>query len=122
MGRVIHFEISVDDTKKAVAFYKKVFGWKIEKWGGEGMEYWLVSTGEKSAPGIDGAIMPREKDFPPTVNTIAVDDLDKAMKDVKAAGGKVVSKKNEIPKVGWFCYCLDADGNMFGMLQQTGTM
>jgi len=121
MGRVVHFEISVDDTKRAVAFYKEAFGWKIDKWGG-GMEYWLIKTGEKGEPGIDGAIMPREKDFPPTVNTIAVDDLDKAIKKVKAAGGKQVSDKTEIPKIGWFCYCVDTEGNRFGILQSTGMM
>lgn len=121
MGRVVHFEISVDDTKRAVAFYKKAFGWKIEKWGGE-MEYWLVQTGKKGQPGIDGAIMPREKDFPPTVNTIAVDNLDKAIKKVEAAGGKQVSDKTEIPKIGLFCYCLDTEGNRFGILQPVAMM
>ena len=116
MGRVVHFEISADDTKRAVAFYKEAFGWSIENWQG-GMEYWLVKTGEKDQMGIDGAIMPRESDFPPTVNTIAVEDLEKAIKKVEAAGGKQVSDKTTIPNVGLFCYCKDTEGNRFGMLQ-----
>jgi predicted enzyme related to lactoylglutathione lyase len=33
MPRVVHFEIPADDTGRAVKFYQKVFGWKIEKWG-----------------------------------------------------------------------------------------
>jgi integrase len=33
MPRIIHFEIPADDTDRAVRFYQKVFGWKIEKWG-----------------------------------------------------------------------------------------
>ncbi len=32
MPRVVHFEIHADDPERAVRFYKKVFGWKIEKW------------------------------------------------------------------------------------------
>jgi uncharacterized protein len=34
MGRVIHFELNADDPARAAEFYKKVFGWKIEKWSG----------------------------------------------------------------------------------------
>jgi len=30
MARVIHFEIPVNDADRAIAFYQKVFGWKIE--------------------------------------------------------------------------------------------
>jgi hypothetical protein len=31
--RVIHFEIPADDPRRAVKFYEKVFGWRIDKWG-----------------------------------------------------------------------------------------
>ena len=31
MSRVVHFEIPADDPERAVEFYKKVFGWKIDK-------------------------------------------------------------------------------------------
>ncbi len=44
MPRVIHFEIPASDPERAAAFYKKTFGWKIEKWPGP-TEYWLVTTG-----------------------------------------------------------------------------
>ena len=30
MDKVIHFEIPVDDMKRAEGFYKKVFGWNVE--------------------------------------------------------------------------------------------
>ncbi len=43
MPRVIHFEIPASDPERAAAFYKKTFGWKIEKWPGP-TEYWLVTT------------------------------------------------------------------------------
>ena len=119
MGRVVHFEISADDTKRAVSFYKKAFGWGIENWGG-GMEYWLVKTGEKDQMGIDGAIMPREPDSSPTINTIAVEDLDEAIRKIETAGGKRVSEKNSIPNIGLFCYCKDTEGNKFGILQPLG--
>ncbi|HPT75026.1 MAG TPA: VOC family protein, partial [Methanomassiliicoccaceae archaeon] len=55
MPRVIHFEIPAEDPERAVEFYKKVFGWKIDKWEGP-IDYWLVMTGENDEPGINGAI------------------------------------------------------------------
>lgn len=114
MGRVVHFELSVDDPERAVAFYTEVFGWTVEKWEGP-QDYWLVSTGE--GPGIDGAIMPREEGWQPTVNTIDVEDVDAATERVTAAGGSVVMPKHAIPGVGYFAYCQDAAGITFGMMQ-----
>ena len=48
MSRVIHFEISADDPERAVKFYEKVFGWKIDRWGP--VEYWLATTGPMTSP------------------------------------------------------------------------
>jgi len=32
--RVIHFGISAENPERASEFYRKVFGWKFEKWQG----------------------------------------------------------------------------------------
>jgi predicted enzyme related to lactoylglutathione lyase len=56
MPRVVHFEINADNPERAVKFYQNIFGWKVNKWVGP-MDYWLISTGDKEQPGIDGAIM-----------------------------------------------------------------
>ena len=114
MARVVHFEIPTKDPKKAAAFYKKVFGWKVSQWGKE--QYWMVSTGDQKEPGIDGGIMIK-KDLKTTVNTIGVDSVDKAVKKVVAAGGKIARKKIALPGMGWLAYCKDADGNAFGLMQ-----
>ena len=116
MGRVVHFEIPADDTKRAVNFYAKVFGWKFEKWPGP-MEYWLVSTGDAGAPGINGGLVPNGSTVKSTTNTIEVDSVDAAATAVKSAGGKQLSPKNAIPGVGYFAYCEDTEGNMFGVMQ-----
>lgn len=57
MPRVIHFEIHASEPEAVATFYSELFGWKISKF--EGMEYWLIDTGEKSTPGIDGGIVKR---------------------------------------------------------------
>lgn len=114
MGRVVHFEISADDIERAKKFYA-IFGWEIKDAGVPGLEYWLAKTGE--GMGIDGAIMPRKYNNQPVINTIAVDNLDEMIEKVKAAGGKTAGGKQKIPEVGDFIYCLDSEGNKFGMLQ-----
>ncbi len=51
--RVIHFEIHVDDPKRARAFSSTVFGWKIKNRDGP-QDYWLIETGPQDEPGIKG--------------------------------------------------------------------
>jgi predicted enzyme related to lactoylglutathione lyase len=114
MPRVIHFEIPADDTDRAVRFYQKVFGWKIEKWGS--MDYWLATTGPDSEPGIDGAIMTRETQKT-TVNTVNVPSVDEYAKKIVDAGGRILMPKTPIPGVGYFSYCVDTEGNIFGIME-----
>jgi predicted enzyme related to lactoylglutathione lyase len=116
MSRVIHFEIPANDPDKLSDFYKKVFGWKFEKWGGP-MEYWMVTTGAEGQPGINGGFMRKQGPVSGTTNTIDVDSLDESVKSVKNAGGKVVMEKTPIPTVGYFAYLQDPEGNIFGVMQ-----
>jgi len=114
MSRIIHFEIPVDNPDRAIDFYKKAFGWKVEKWPGP-MDYWLVKTGD-STPGIDGAFMKRGN-VTSTTNTVGVESVDKSLAAITAAGGKALMPKTPIPGVGYFAYCTDTEGNMFGIMQ-----
>ncbi len=116
MSRVTHFEIPADDPERAIKFYSKVFGWKIKKWEGP-MDYWLVTTGSDKEPGINGAIMKKSDPAMGVVNSIDVTSVESFLKKVVAAGGKTIMPKTPIPGVGYFAYCQDTEGNMFGMMQ-----
>ena len=120
MGRVVHFEIHADDTERAVKFYTNVFGWKFSQWGDN--PYWLIETGPRDAPGIDGGLVPRNRDLDSTavtafVCTVDVDDLDGAIAAALENGGTMAMEKQAVPGVGWLAYCLDSEGNIFGMMQ-----
>ncbi len=115
MSRVIHFEIPAVDPERAAAFYKKTFGWKFEKWPGP-TEYWVVNTGADGTPGINGGLI-KKGDVSTTTNTIGVDSVDKAIATVTSAGGKLIMPKTPIPTVGYFAYCQDTEGNLFGVMQ-----
>jgi hypothetical protein len=116
-SRLVHFEITADDPDRAAAFYKKAFGWEFADYGGP-FKYLLATTGPKDKPGIDGAIMSRSDEYKQAViNTIGVDDFEAGVKAVKDAGGKVLQDKQAVPNVGWFAYCRDTEGNVFGIFK-----
>lgn len=115
MPRPVHFDISADDTARAVKFYSNVFGWKFEKWGGP-FEYWMITTGASPEPGIDGGMSKREAGYQNS-NTIGVSSVDEYTAKITAAGGKITRPKAAIPSVGWFAMFTDPDGNQFGILQ-----
>jgi predicted enzyme related to lactoylglutathione lyase len=114
--RVVHFEITADDPKRAAEFYKKVFGWELNDYGGP-FTYILAGTGDKETPGIDGAIMDRIESKQAVVNTIDVPRYEDAAQAVIDAGGKVNGEKTAVPNVGWFSYCTDTEGNVFGIME-----
>lgn len=115
-NRPIHFELGVVEPARAVKFYETVFGWKGTKWDGP-MEYWMMTTGPQGEPGIDGGIMIHQDKSPRTVNTIGVESVDEFTKKVTAAGGQVAVPKFPIPGIGWQAYCVDTEGNLFGIHQ-----
>ena len=116
MGRVSHFEITADDPERAAAFYRKAFGWEFNDWGGP-FKYLLATTGPKDQVGIDGAIMARHQTKQAVINTITVDKWEAGAQAVKEAGGTVLSDKDAVPGQGYFAYCRDTEGNVFGIFE-----
>lgn len=116
MPRVVHFEIAAEDTERAAKFYGDVFGWNINKWDGP-QEYWMVSTGQRDTYGIDGGLMKKMENFPGIINTVDVESVDEYAEKITAAGGGVVMPKTAIPRIGYFAYCRDTEGNIFGIME-----
>lgn len=115
MGRVVHFEITADDTVRAKKFYE-IFDWQISDSGMDGMDYLLAKTGD--APmGIDGAIMSRSYKPQPAIPWISVDDLDTAIKKVEEAGGKIAGDKHTVPGIGDTIYITDTEGSTIGLIR-----
>ncbi len=122
MSRVVHFEIHAENPARASQFYTSVFGWVIQKMGE--LDYWLITTGVPGQAGIDGGMFPRRGPAPIDPNPISafvcsvdVDAIDDAMVRVVTFGGTVVVPKRAFPGVGWSAYCMDTEGNIFGLSQ-----
>lgn len=120
MPRVIHFEIAVDNPQRAIDFYTKIFGWKVEKWQ-DPVDYWLVTTGQDPEPGIDGAFSVRGVHPEPTVLSISVPSVDEYAAKIQAAAGQIVQPKMAIPGIGYYAVCKDSEGNTFGIVETDPT-
>lgn len=130
MNPVVHFEMPYENRDRMIAFYSRVFGWKLEKLGEEMGNYVLVTTAESDAkPGepagaINGGFYPKKPDWPaqyPSI-VIGVPDIDAAVRYVGEAGGEVLGEPMEIPGVGRYVAFFDTEGNRVSMLQPLTAM
>ena len=125
MDSIVHFEIPAKDIRRAVAFYKKAFGWNITKF--PDFDYWTLGTtpvDKKGVPKTPGAInggMGKMGEMAPmaVTVTISVADIDKAIAAVKKLGGKAVGKKMPVGEMGFSAYFEDTEGNVIGLWQST---
>jgi uncharacterized protein len=125
MSSVVHFEMPYDDRARMAKFYQDAFGWQTRMLGAEMGDYVLATTtetdesGPKQPGAINGGFFPKKPDWPaqhPSV-VIAVDDIQAAMKEVAAAGGKMLGEPLPIPGVGQYVSFFDTEGNRVSMLQ-----
>lgn len=122
MPRLVHFEIQGTDPQALSRFYSELFGWKFTQWGN--VPYWMIETGDKSEPGIDGGLLPRNGP-PPTdgqsvnafVCTVQVASLDESFAKALSLGGTAAVPKMPIQSVGWLAYVKDPNGNILGLMQ-----
>jgi predicted enzyme related to lactoylglutathione lyase len=140
MNPVVHFEMGYEDKQRAVDFYSKVFGWKMQMMGPEMGNYVVAQTAESdektsrpTQPGtINGGFYKKTEDplsHAPSV-VVAVDDIQEAMKAIEAAGGKILGgmdqsgqrsmEPQDIPGVGLWISVMDTEGNRFSILQPKG--
>jgi predicted enzyme related to lactoylglutathione lyase len=121
MSRVVHFEIHAAEPQRAVGFYQAVFGWQFKKWEGP-QDYWLITTGPDSEPGINGGMLRRQGGIDGTavlayVCTVGVSSLEATLSSIDKLGGSIAMPKMAVPGVGWLAYAKDTEGNIFGILQ-----
>ena len=116
MGKVVHFEIPVDDPDRARTFYRDAFGWEFQGYGDQ--PYWLTEPDDEGGMGgADGALIGRGEIHQHPVVIIGVADIDAAMKAVADAGGEVLGERTAVPTMGWSAYAQDPEGNVIGMWQ-----
>ncbi|MDI1459346.1 VOC family protein [Catellatospora sp. KI3] len=121
-GKVVHFEVPVDDVERARSFYTDAFGWQLDAM--PGFDYiWARTTrtddrGMPAEPGaINGGMTRREAPVTQPTITIEVDDIDTALAKVVALGGTVLQERQAVGEMGFTAYIADTEGNPLGLWQ-----
>ena len=125
MNPVVHFEMPAKDKKRVKKFYENAFGWQMQQFGSEMGDYILATTTPvdkktqrpKEPGAINGGFYQRGKDGTVPHLVISVDNLEKHIRIVKKAGGKIIGKTMDIPGIGKFIMLKDTEDNRVGMLQ-----
>lgn len=115
-GKLVHFEISAQDTARAKNFYTKLFGWQITDAGMPGVEYHLIKAGD----GPGGGLQPLRDGDQRIAVYFESDDIDASIRQVKELGGTAADKL-PVPEQGWFSECTDTEGNKFSLWQDDKT-
>ncbi|HZD12857.1 MAG TPA: VOC family protein [Candidatus Binatus sp.] len=124
-GTLVHFEIPANDPAKISKFYSQLFGWKFNKWEGQGadeMPYWLIQHKDANDPtdtlgGLFKKQQPNQNQF---LNYFLVKSIEDSTKQATNLGAKVVMAKQEIPNIGWFSVLTDPEGVTFALFQSSG--
>jgi len=115
-NRVTYFEIASERPEADMKFYREAFGWEFRPSGEN--HSWVIKTGDRDDPGIDGKLTQKNDTLQQLVNTITVPDIAEAIRRIDQAGGNMVLPKKAVPHVGWVAFFLDPDGNMFGVMEE----
>jgi uncharacterized protein len=110
------FEIPVDDMQRAIAFYEKVFGVKIEYVEMADLKMGWFPYDDK-VPGSGGSLVKHYAYKPTEEGTLVYftspsGDLQNEQDKIEAAGGKVIIPKKLITEdIGYFAIFIDSEGN-----------
>ena len=123
---VVHFEMPYEDAERLTKFYKTAFGWDMADTGEQMGHYITAATADTDenrmvkTPGtINGGFYPLSsspQSTEPSV-VISVSDINKAIEDIKKAGGELLGEPMEIPGIGLYVSFKDTEGNRVSILQ-----
>ncbi|MER6300126.1 VOC family protein [Kitasatospora sp. NPDC001539] len=114
-------ELHTSDPEAAVAYYRQLFGWRVENFEpSPGMNYRVVSTaeGDQRQTGF-GGIAPTMSPEQPSAWTpyFAASDVDALVAKATAAGGSVMMPAEDVPNVGRIAWLADPNGAPFALIK-----
>lgn len=112
MAHIGYIEFNSGDIEESRSFYRKVFDWETEAWGGD--DYYVHTDPDA----MDVGFSPTEDGKPITVATIYVDDLPGYLGKVILAGGEIVVPAFTVPGTGHGAYITDPTGMVVGLFEQ----
>jgi uncharacterized protein len=122
MPSVQYFEIPVVDVNRAQEFYKKGFGWDMQKWSNpenSENEYWTFETkDDEGNKGLNGGMMQRQTPQHTVTNYITISSIDVYSSKMEQTGGKMIVSKTNVSGMGFITVFLDSEQNMFEIFER----
>ncbi|MFE6052239.1 VOC family protein [Kitasatospora sp. NPDC056446] len=119
-GALVWAELHTSDQDGAYAFYRQLFGWRVEDFEpSPGMNYRVLSTVEGDPrSNAFGGIAPTMSPEQPSAWTpyFAAEDVDAVVARATAAGGSVLMPASDVEKVGRLAWLADPNGAPFALI------
>lgn len=113
-GKICYLEIPARTAEASADFYSRIFGWKVRQRGDGNLAF-------DDPAGVSGTWV-KESDHTPderTMTYIMVDVIADTLKQIEAAGGRVLKGRTDIaPGMGAFAIFADPVGNEFGLYEE----
>jgi hypothetical protein len=115
-GSVTHFEIYAEEPATLAKFYRRLFGWNLER--SPGLDYWRIETEAAPAGRVAGGLTYR-----PVAGTrgwvhyVHVNSLDDVVAEAEQLGAVVLRPKTAGPEMAWYAVLADPEGNIFAIYQ-----
>ena len=109
-------ELITNDSAKAGAFYRQVFGWTEEPMPMPQGTYTVFKKDGAQAAGMIKATPEMKLTHPYWLIYFAVDDCDRSAAKVKQLGGRVMLEPKDIPNIGRFSVLTDPQGAYFAII------
>jgi predicted enzyme related to lactoylglutathione lyase len=116
-GQFAWNELNTRDIERAKAFYGTTLGWTFNAMPMPDGTYWMAMAGEIPAGGLFDISVPMFDGMPEHwFAYIEVDDVDKRVAGVEAAGGQIMRPAWDVPTVGRIAIVKDSGGAVMGWM------
>ena len=118
LGKFVWRDLVSEDPEAVKPFYAGLFGWEFEESRALGAPYTLVKSGGQYIAGISRNRRPRpDQPVSQWLSFMSVADVDRAIVQTNAAGGRVLAGPLDLPNVGRGAVVLDPEGAPVGLLR-----
>jgi uncharacterized protein len=116
-GKFVWADLVTDDVPAARKFYAQLFGWKFWDMG----NYTIAANEDRPLCGMFQRPRPadRPQAKPRWFGYISVNNVEKAQRAVKEAGGRELAAPQQMPKRGEQAVFADAEGAVFGVVKSS---
>ncbi len=112
---IVHIEFKSTNFGRTADFYARLFDWQTEQ-NGAGSYMKLNGGGGVSGGWVRADLI----QSPGPVAYLTVDDLEKTLGEVEAAGGRVLVRSQPFAGGGEIALFADPDGNVLGLWRRKG--